>query len=280
VSGRASTDDGGPDLGERERILMNGTDMSARPLIPRRKLFDDPTFFGAKLSPDGRLISWLAPADGVLNVWVSPADDIAAGLPVTRTKGRPINWQEYYLLDLSTGQRSLLWENRQEFGFVGLDWQLRPRHACSYGSDDGLRLWRLDGEKATLWRDVSFESMATSLMLFDAAGKHLHMLFCIEHDELALVRVDWSSGEEHTLFGSERADVTGLILNGLTFEPEAVSIDPGRQEWEALTPAVAPELAPIKARLRGHAFHVQSQTDDNRRGIVVSHTAEQPATWA
>jgi acylaminoacyl-peptidase len=48
--------------------------MSHRSLIPRRKLFDNPTFFVAKLSPDGRLISWLAPFDGVLNVWVSPVD--------------------------------------------------------------------------------------------------------------------------------------------------------------------------------------------------------------
>jgi hypothetical protein len=64
--------------------------MSARPLIPRRKLFDNPTFFGAKLSPDGRLLSWLAPVDGVLNIWVSPVDSVAAGQPVTRTKGRPL----------------------------------------------------------------------------------------------------------------------------------------------------------------------------------------------
>ena len=69
--------------------------MSARPLIPRRTLFDNPTFFGAKLSPDGQLLSWLAPVDGVLNVWVSPVESIAAGQPVTRTKGRPINWQDW-----------------------------------------------------------------------------------------------------------------------------------------------------------------------------------------
>jgi len=58
--------------------------MLDRPLIPRRKLFDNPTFFGAKLSPDGQLLSWLAPVDSV-----------AAGQPVTRTKGRPINWQDW-----------------------------------------------------------------------------------------------------------------------------------------------------------------------------------------
>jgi hypothetical protein len=38
---------------------------TARSLIPRRALFDNPTFFGAKISPDGRWVSWLAPADDV-----------------------------------------------------------------------------------------------------------------------------------------------------------------------------------------------------------------------
>lgn len=323
--------------------------MSARPLIPRRKLFDNPTFFGAKLSPDGRSISWLAPVDGVLNVWVAPADSIAAGQPVTRTKGRPITWQAWspdgryimflndengdenlhlfvvdptscelrdltplaniravptfwshitpgkiainlndrdrrwndvFQLDLATGGRSLVWENRQGFEFVGLDWQLRPRHARSHGADGGVRLWRLDGEKATLWRDVPFDaSWTTRIWTFDAACTHLHMLSCIEQDKSALVRIDWSSGEQKVLFKSERADVTGAIFDPRTIEPEAVCVDLGRQEWTALTPAIAPELALIKASLPGHAFHVQSQTDDGRRRIVMSYTAEQPATY-
>jgi len=64
-----------------------------------------------------------------------------------------------------------------------------------------------------------------------------------------------------------------------TFEPEAAAIDPGRQQWTALTPAVAPELALIQARLPGHSFHVQSQTDDDRCWIVVSYTAQQPPTY-
>jgi dipeptidyl aminopeptidase/acylaminoacyl peptidase len=64
-----------------------------------------------------------------------------------------------------------------------------------------------------------------------------------------------------------------------TFEPEAVAIDPGRQQWTTLTPAVASELALIQARLPGHGFHVQSQTDDDRCWIVVSYTAQQPPTY-
>jgi dipeptidyl aminopeptidase/acylaminoacyl peptidase len=323
--------------------------MPGRPLIPRRKLFDNPTFFGAKLSPDGQWLSWLAPVDGVLNVWVSPADSVAAGQPVTRTRGRPINWQDWspdgryimflndengdenlhlfvvdptsselrdltplaniralpiywshvrpdriainlndrdprwhdtFLLDLSTGERTLIWENRQEFLFVGLDWQLRPRHARSNAPDGGSRLWRVDGEAVTHWRDVPFEAnLSTQVWTFDASGRHLHMGSSLEHDKSALVRIDWSTGEERVLFNSDSADVTGAIFNTGTFEPEAVCIDPGRQQWTALTAAVATELELIRARLPGHAFHVQSQADDDRRWIVASHTPQQPATY-
>jgi acylaminoacyl-peptidase len=323
--------------------------MSARPLIPRRKLFDNPTFFGAKLSPDGRLLSWLAPVDGVLNVWVSPADSVAAGQPVTRTKGRPINWQDWspdgrfimflndengdenlhlfvvdprgaelrdltpfanvralpthwshvvpgkiaiglndrdprwhdvFALDLATGQRTLVWENRQEFLSVGLDWQLKLRYAASNARDGGWRHWRLDGDTMTPWRDVPFEaSQSTWLWRFDASGHHLHMSSSLGQDKSALKQIDWSTGEERVLFESERADVTGAIFNARTFEPEAVCIDPGQPEWTALTPAVATDLDLIKARLPGHAFQVQSQDDHGRRWIVMSYTPQQPATY-
>src|SRR5450631_3057918 len=330
-----------PDVG-RSRSAIHKYDrdpkMSARPLIPRRKLFDNPTFIGAKLSPDGRLISW-----------VSPVDSIAAGVPVTRTRGRPINWQDWspdgryimflndengdenlhlfvvdprncelrdltpfaniralptywshvipdkiainlndrdprwrdvFLLDLATGERSLIWENRQEFDFVGLDWRLQPRHARSNAPDGGARLWRLDGEKVTHWRDVAFDaSWTTQVWSFDTACQHLHMISSMEQDKSALIRIDWSTGEQKVLFESQRADVVSGIFDARTFEPHAVHIDPVRQQWTALTPAVAPELALIEARLPGHDFHVQSQTDDDRRWIVVSYTAEQPATY-
>ena len=67
--------------------------MTKDTLIPRQKLFDNPSAVGAYISPDGRWLSWLAPCDGVMNVWLSPSDNIRAAQPLTRTKGRPIQWQ-------------------------------------------------------------------------------------------------------------------------------------------------------------------------------------------
>src|SRR5207237_1199935 len=60
------------------------------PFIPRKLLFGNPDKAGAKISPDGKHISYLAPVNGVLNVWVAPVDDLAAAKAVTHDKKRGI----------------------------------------------------------------------------------------------------------------------------------------------------------------------------------------------
>ncbi len=60
------------------------------PLIERTKLFGNPTRVGARISPDGQWLSWIAPRDGVLNVWVAPLSDLSKAKPLTDEKRRPI----------------------------------------------------------------------------------------------------------------------------------------------------------------------------------------------
>jgi dipeptidyl aminopeptidase/acylaminoacyl peptidase len=60
------------------------------PLIERAKIFGNPSKTGAKLSPDGKWLSWIAPRDGVLNVWVAPAGNLAQARALTDEKTRPI----------------------------------------------------------------------------------------------------------------------------------------------------------------------------------------------
>ncbi|MEA1651311.1 prolyl oligopeptidase family serine peptidase [Nitrospirillum sp. BR 11164] len=62
----------------------------AAPLIERAKFFGNPSRTQAKLSPDGKWLSWIAPRDGVMNVWVAPAGDPAKAKALTAEKTRPI----------------------------------------------------------------------------------------------------------------------------------------------------------------------------------------------
>jgi Tol biopolymer transport system component len=49
-----------------------------------------PTKSSPKISPDGKLLSWLAPRAGVMNVWVAPIDKLDSARPVTEDKKRGI----------------------------------------------------------------------------------------------------------------------------------------------------------------------------------------------
>lgn len=59
-------------------------------LIPRKILFGNPDKAAARISSDGKKISYLAPVDGVLNVWVAPIDKIAEAKPITNDRERGI----------------------------------------------------------------------------------------------------------------------------------------------------------------------------------------------
>jgi len=70
---------------------------SATHLIPRTALFGNPVRAQARLSPDGRYMSFLAPKNGVLNVWLAPFGKLDAAKAITDDKKRGIrqhHWAE------------------------------------------------------------------------------------------------------------------------------------------------------------------------------------------
>jgi len=71
---------------------------SGTQLIPRTALFGNPVRAQARLSPDGRYLSFLAPSNGVLNVWLAPFGRLDAAKPITADKKRGIR-QHYWADD-------------------------------------------------------------------------------------------------------------------------------------------------------------------------------------
>jgi dipeptidyl aminopeptidase/acylaminoacyl peptidase len=124
-------------------------------LIPRSLFFGNPSRSGAKISPDGTSLSFLAPVEGVMNIWVGLREDWQSARPITFDKGRGItnygwspsgthlvymqdqggdeNWR-LYSLDLATQKVTPL------SPFVGARvgfFKLSPKHPneCVFGSN-------------------------------------------------------------------------------------------------------------------------------------------------
>ena len=67
-------------------------------LIPRSALFGNPEKAQARVSPDGKYISFIAPRDGVLNVWLAERGKLDAAKPITNDQKRGIR-QHYWTYD-------------------------------------------------------------------------------------------------------------------------------------------------------------------------------------
>ncbi|GAI49264.1 unnamed protein product [marine sediment metagenome] len=60
-------------------------------LIPREVLFGNPVKTRARLSPDGKLLAYLAPVDNVLNIWIKTIG-LEDNRAVTKDKNRGIRY--------------------------------------------------------------------------------------------------------------------------------------------------------------------------------------------
>ncbi len=60
------------------------------PLLERSLLFGNPERIQGRISPDGTMMSFLAPHNGVLNIWVAPAGDFGAARVITNDENRGI----------------------------------------------------------------------------------------------------------------------------------------------------------------------------------------------
>ena len=124
-------------------IAFGGIAMAAGadvPLIAREKLFGNPSRAAARLSPDGKWLSWIAPRDGVLNIWVAPASNMAAAKPLTAEKARPI--RSYFW---SPDSRQILYVNDQ-------------------GGDENFRLYAVDAATGAARSLTPFEKTRVEIV--------------------------------------------------------------------------------------------------------------------
>ena len=87
-----------PSLGVAQAPPTAAEAVAGTPVIPRSALFGNPEKTQARVSPDGKYVSFIAPKDGVLNVWVGPRSDPSAAKPVTSDTKRGIR-QHFWAYD-------------------------------------------------------------------------------------------------------------------------------------------------------------------------------------
>ena len=189
-----------PSLAAAQKPPTAAEAVAGSAVIPRSALFGNPEKTQARLSPDGKYLSYIAPRDGVLNVWLAPRGEPDNAKPITNDQKRGIRqhfWAydnkhvlfvqdeggdenfHLYAVDVVTGtQKDLTPYKGIQAQVVGLSWKKpgvvgrgaqrpRARVARPLGSESNYRQARADRAEhagdspATISTSTSSRKLAT-----------------------------------------------------------------------------------------------------------------------
>ena len=316
-------------------------------LINRDVYFGNPERTQGRISPDGKMMSFIAPLDGVLNLWVAPLGDFDAAKPLTNDKLRGISshqwalngknvlytrdtggnedfhiysvdleggealdltpyenirgtfissshrfpdeyliginnrnpqWHDVWRVNVTTGEKTLV-EEHDRFGQFIADLDLNIRLAVAPTPDGGQQVFKRtsDGDWQDMFKIEPEDALTSGPLGFTDDNSHFLMLDSSGRDKTALLSVNIDTDEREIVAEGVQADINDLLVDPVSNEPLAFSIEYKKGEWTALSDSVASDIERI-ASMPG-SVSILSQTEDNNLWMIASDSATEPLTY-
>lgn len=176
---------------------------------------------------------------------------------------------DLYRYDLATGELAKVEANPGYAEWL-IDSELSVRGGVSVTPDGGALVHLRDAAsgKDAVWQEVAPEDVTTTAVLgWTRDGSALHLLSSVGANTARLVRVDVASGDSTVLADDPVYDVSGVVVDPETLEPQSVLFDKERTQWLHLDAALGAEIDDLRGRLRGE-LGLSRPTRDDRTWLV------------
>ena len=212
--------------------------------------------------------SCLTPFDDT-RVQIVGASDTIRDKVLVGLNNREPQFHDVHLLDLTTGELSLVLENNGWAGFEADD-SLTLRWAVRQNASGGTDMHEIvDGEIAESPSEVipMDDALTSGTAGYTTDGAVLYWLDSRGRDTAALFAQDTRTGERTLIASHDKADIGGTMRDTRTGVVQAWSATYLRTEWTAIDAEIGKALDWLRAQLQGD-FGVQSRTDDDRIWLV------------
>jgi dipeptidyl aminopeptidase/acylaminoacyl peptidase len=175
---------------------------------------------------------------------------------------------DVYRCDLRTGALVLDTENPGDVGGWVTDAHMNVRGAQVSLPDGGTEL-RVRDDAKSQWHTLLKASMEENLgfLGFTPSGKSVYLESSLGNDTARFVERDLASGAEKVLAERPDVDVGNVLIHPYTHLPIAATFARGRQEWQAIDPAVKADFAALKKVLDAD-FGISSQDRADKTWLV------------
>ena len=230
------------------------------------------------VSPEGGAVKNYTPFQKTRVIQVGDSrkrpDEILIGL-----NNRDARFHDVHLLNTATGEMKLVYQNPEFAGFQA-DEDLRVRLAFREKAGGAMDVLRFDDGKTQPFTVIPAEdSITTSAIALSADGRTLYWTDSRGRDKSALVAQDMVGGATRVLAESARGDVADVMLNPVTFQPEAYSVNYLRREWTAISDPVRADIDALNAQVKGQ-WSVVSRDDADSKWVVFVDEVTRPVSYS
>ena len=185
-------------------------------------------------------------------------DEILVGM-----NNRDSRWHDAWIINVVTGESRLVERNDGFADFVA-DSKLAVRLGSKPLADGGLSWF---SRTHTGWKPflhiAGDEAFNSEPLFFDAKGKVVWFTDSRHRNTSALTAVDVRTLRTKVTAHSARSDIAYVLKDPMAERPLAASFEYDRMEWQALDPAIQPDLDALSKSISGYWFPL-SQSRDNR----------------
>lgn len=181
---------------------------------------------------------------------------------------RDTKYSDVYLVDMRSGQRTLVLRNDQHYTGFTADKDLRVRIAARVNPADGSTTYfDLAGKSPRPFLTIPLAALRNSRILGLTDRGTIRMLSSDDSDLANVVEVDIATGKTTQLAQAKDADIVDLVTDDKTGEIIATAEDPLVTRWTARSPAAQADLDALTAKL-GEGFQIDDETAGGRVWLV------------
>ncbi|WP_315900129.1 S9 family peptidase [Ferrimonas balearica] len=204
----------------------------------------------------------LTPYEGVQAQMVAQSRS-HPGQAVIGMNDRDPRWHDLYLVNLASGERTLLAEN-PGMASILVDNDLKVRMALGSAESEGQTVYEWKNAQWVPRFTIPSEDMLTTTLLgFDENNEGVYLLDSRDRDTAALVYYRLEDGATQVLAAANGVDVSAVLFDPRTHKPFAYAEDRHRPVWFAVDPNFQKDIVQLNRQLSGGASVLAISEDTN-----------------
>ncbi|HEU0029141.1 MAG TPA: S9 family peptidase [Kofleriaceae bacterium] len=239
----------------------------------------DENFHLWRTSVDGGDVVDLTPYKGARAIMIGVSEKKPKTLLVGLNDRDPKN-HDVYSIDIATGKRTLVFENKD--GYLGFDAdpQLQLRLATKNDPSGTVTIFTRKGTGWAEWMKIPYEDSDTTQTLWiDNTGKTLYAMDSRDRDTAALFSIDLATKKKQLIAEDPRVDLGETIVHPTTRKAQAAAFTYDKTRWQVIDKAIQADVDGITKLAAGAEWTIASRSLDDKQWLVAMTSDVTPGSY-